>query len=238
MSTISPEALQLYEYMSYYRVPVLIPSENKQHDVLLVFNPSPEFTQTYQVYLSELHTEGWVKSVPGAPYLAVGYATLTHILFGQQQDVEGQINLLLSRYSDRERHSINEVLSHSAAQKNKTTLTDRQQKEELEYWNKFPVSAVMSAIDTYLKLPSDKQYGLRYLRGILRHEKQDNGTVSITTAKQPRKALKTPEKYDSMQRRSRYINTHLDEGVFDKLSPEERVRYIEQLETEFNAQAT
>src|SRR5262245_48491967 len=110
MKTVSPDAQRVYDYLVSVRRLKAGTAEGK-HQIELVSELTTEQDIEWSTHLRELMDAEWIKGRGNSSSYTVGFGALKHILFAQPSTDEEELNLLLSRYSEKEARIVRAALS-------------------------------------------------------------------------------------------------------------------------------
>ncbi len=223
-------ALQLYDYMVANRRQVWEPKEGKA-SLVVIF----QFTQdcsAYKPYLDQLKGERWIEGHQKEGKFILGYGVVTEHLYGKPAPTGARCEMLLSRYSNPERETVQRTLDSFGELKMSGQLTPLQTVKELEYFARFCTSSVVQSCQVYLSLHQDgNKYGPNYLRGIIRNEARKGEVEAPPIVDTPSRVV-TPV-LNKQKEKTKWIRSRIDMVEFSSLSPKQQEEYLKQLENEY-----
>lgn len=232
---IATEANQLLQFMIANRKEVMEGKDDGKHGIVLYYEGDAQFFDSYKPYIEQLRSAKLISLHPRPSWIILGFGTIQASFFGEQLSLEDQIALQQERYTLAEQQALESLLAVEEAKRNRK-FTLLQIYKEYVYWSKFSISVLMKAVTTYLTLTPEKQFGLQYLRGILRNEgliEEQAPKLKAKKEAEPPKIIPSVE-FGFLKRRAAWVNQHLDMVRFNSLSMDERVSYIQELEAQYH----
>jgi hypothetical protein len=194
-------------------------------------------------WLDELRKAGWISGDANRGIYILGYVVLKPIIFGITMPLEGEVELLLSRYTPPELQIVNVALDALGERKSNKRLTLLERRTELEYWAQFDPRVIQKSLQAYLRLTNRLGYGPEYVRGIIRNEALKSAAVKPVigvnghTPTLPRRAAEPSER---ALNKANWVRAQILSrwDYFQTLNREQQQEFLGQLEAEFEAEQT